>query len=96
MEAKNNEPMTKPEFETLQRKFDKMQADVKEVKDALLGNEYNKDGIIKTIDDHETRITAMENIWKNMKWLLVGLAGAGGMGITSFITRIIEILHNNH
>lgn len=97
MNNQNQEPMTRPEFETLKQGFDQLQGDLRLVKDALLGNEYNnKKGIVNTLNDHEKRLEEIEQGRLKEKWLLIGLSAGSGMGVFGLIKTIIETLHGIH
>lgn len=68
--------------------FNQLRDDVKEIKDALLGNAFKKKGIIDAVNEHTRKIEDLEEKWKRLLWIAIG-AGAGG-GISVF--KILEAL----
>ncbi len=64
-----------------------VQTDVKDMKDALLGNAFKKKGVIDAVNEHSKKIAALEQKINRFMWLAIG-AGAGG-GISVF--KIIEL-----
>ena len=67
------------QIERLSQEVAHIQGDVKEIKDALLGNEFNKGkGWSHTLSSHDTRITSIEKrLDKAMYWLMGASAGSG-------------------
>ena len=56
---------------------------VDKIETALLGDEYNKEGIIEKVSVLESRIAAIEGRVSMVKWIAVGYAAAGvGLGAT--------------
>ena len=63
----------------MQEQMNNMQQDLKEVKAALLGSEYNDVGIIGRIE----KIEDHQNKDKRYKWMI-----AGGAAVVSFLVTI--------
>tara|TARA_R110000765_G_scaffold90487_4_gene172226 strand:+ start:515 stop:709 length:195 start_codon:yes stop_codon:yes gene_type:complete len=59
----------------MQQQVNNIEQDLKEVKEALLGNEYNKDGFIKRVENIE-QYQAND---KKQKWTLAGIGLALGV-----------------
>jgi hypothetical protein len=62
--------------------------DMKDIKDCLLGNDFNKTGIIHTIAEHHQRLNMLERTLERGKWLVIGLS----MGTGGFIWEMIKYL----
>jgi len=58
----------------MQEQVNSIQSDLKEVKEALLGNEYNKRGFIDRVEELEK----YQNNDKKQKWTLAGIGLAIG------------------
>lgn len=64
---------------------------LKDVKVALLGNDFNKTGIVHTIAEHHQRLSALEKALDRGKWLVIGLSmGTGGL-IYEIIKQLLKI-----
>lgn len=58
----------------MQEQINSIETDLKEVKEALLGNEYNSRGFIKRVEDVEK----YQSNDKKQKWTLAGIGIAIG------------------
>ena len=63
-------------------------AEIKEIKDALLGSPFSGKGMIENIRDHDERIKALENIKNKVFWIAIGAGVAGGITIGKIMTLI--------
>jgi len=65
------------QIKELTDKINEQNSSIKEIKDALLGNEYNEDGgLLKRFSVLETKVTRLENTHNKLLWtgsILVGL-----------------------
>lgn len=61
--------------------------DVNEIKNALLGNEYNPDGLIKRQCNTEERLTKAEGKINKIFWTVAGISGG-----VSFIIGVITLI----
>ena len=78
------------------KEFKEMQTDVKDIKNALLGTDYNgKEGIVTMVQDHEERLTTIEKGKERQKWILVGLSMGSGVGLYETVKNILT-LFNKH
>ena len=66
----------------LSKQIEHLQKDVKEVKDALLGNEYNPNGFAKRVE----KLEEYQQKDKKHKWTLAGI----GLAIGFFIKLLIK------
>lgn len=62
--------------------------DVTEIKVALLGNEYNPNGLIKRQCNTEARVDKIENDIKRIFWTTAGISG----GVSTIIGGIVIVL----
>jgi hypothetical protein len=70
------------EVENLHGNMTTVMSDVKEIREALLGNNYTKNaGLVNTVSEHHLRLTTIEKQLEKGKWLLVGLSAGSGIGI---------------
>jgi hypothetical protein len=65
--------------------------DVSEIKSALLGNEYNPDGLIKRQCNTEERLTKAEGKIDKIFWTAAGISGgvSGLIGIVALILKFV-------
>jgi len=65
--------------------------DVSEIKNALLGNEYNPDGLIKRQCNTEERLTKAEGKIDKIFWTAAGISGgvSGLIGIVALILKFV-------
>ena len=65
--------------------------DVSEIKSALLGNEYNPDGLIKRQCNTEERLTKAEGNIDKIFWTAAGISGgvSGLIGIVALILKFV-------
>lgn len=68
--------------------WEKMQADIAEIKVALLGNEYNPEGALYQIKQNETCIRELRDSFNKMKWMAAGFGAFAGI----VINIIIQVL----
>ena len=67
-----------------------VKGDIEDIKDALLGNEFNKGhGFVKRLTDLEKSVKDIQEGALRNKWLLIGLAAGSGVGGASIIEKII-------
>jgi len=77
--------------DSIKKELSEQSVELKEIRDALLGNEFNeKNGIITQVKDHEERIEALENKWNKMIWLAIGAGIGGGITISKIISLIAQ------
>ena len=65
----------------MQEQLDKIEKDVIDIKNALLGTDYNKNGIVKRVEVVEK----YQSRDKKQKWMV-----AGGFIVISFISKYIH------
>jgi hypothetical protein len=78
------------EVRDLHENVNTLMDDVKEVKNALLGNSYNKTGIIHTIAEHHQRISIVERNLERGKWLVIGLSAGSGIGLYEVLKNLFK------
>lgn len=80
---------TMEQIDILTQEVNNIKDDVKEIKAALLGNEFTKNtGLIHTIAEHHQRLVLLERTMERGKWLVIGLS----MGTGGFIWEIIKTI----
>lgn len=78
------------QLEVLEKKVDRMEGTLNKVSEALIGNEFNKTGIIHTVAEHHVRLNAMERQLERGKWLIIGLSAGSGVGLYEIIKNLIS------
>lgn len=82
-------------LDELTKKIDTLQSEVKEIRDALLGNEfYQKKGVVERQNDHEQRILKLEKNWNKTVWFLFGVGMASGLTVGKLVSAFAEYLHS--
>lgn len=79
-------------MEHLEKQIAELNKSVNEIKTALLGNEFNKDGIVSTVNDHEERISALEqneNTQKTYINIMKFIAGVITTGVLGFLISLV-------
>lgn len=78
----------------VKEEFEELRADVKQIKEALLGSAFNQNkGFVYMLNEHEERLKKLEDRWVRMQWLLMGMSMGAGAGLASFIYKVIQIMH---
>lgn len=77
-------------FDRLEKKVDRMEGVLNDVKHALLGNEFNQTGIVHTIAEHHQRLNALERQLDRSKWIIIGLSAGSGVGIYETIKTLLS------
>jgi len=72
-------------MESTNKRLDEIEATLKDIRIALLGNQYNGDGIVKKVDTIEKRVEKLERNQAAQLWLTLGTGGLGGAGIVKLI-----------
>ena len=67
----------------MQEQINTMASDLKEVKNALLGNEFNKNGLMQRVE----KIESYQSKDKKQKWML-----AGAFVVLTFLSKFIHKL----
>lgn len=87
-----NDTIESNDLKGLNKRIDTLSNDVKEIRKAILGDDYNPEGYKKRLDKVESRLDRVEGFITKWKWILVGAIGLGGYGTLTFIQQVIEIL----
>ena len=78
-------------IDKLAERLDKIEDNVKDIKDALLGNEFTKNtGLIHSIAEHHERLNALERLVDRGKWLIIGLSATSGIGFYEILKQIFK------
>ena len=67
----------------MQQQVNEIQSDLKEVKSALLGSEFNKNGLMQRVE----KIESYQQKDKKHKWMV-----AGGFVVITFLSKFIHKL----
>ena len=67
----------------MQQQVNEIQSDLKEVKSALLGSEFNKNGLMQRVE----KIESYQQKDKKQKWMV-----AGGFVVITFLSKFIHKL----
>lgn len=86
--------MEPSELKTLNAKVDGLSKGVEEIRKAILGDEFNKNGYKHRLDALESKVEKVEDFITKWKWILAGAIGLGGYGSLTFIQQVIELLSN--
>lgn len=79
------------DYNKLAERLDKIEDNVSEIKNALLGNEYTKNsGLIHTIAEHHQRLSTLERLVERGKWLIIGLSAGSGIGIYEILKQVFK------
>ena len=78
----------KTNYEISNEALDKLQKDMSEIKVALLGNEYNPQGALVKIAEHEVAIAVIKKRINKAVWTAIG-AGTGAGGIISIAYKFL-------
>ncbi len=74
-----------------------MAANVKDIRDALLGTAFNDNqGIVSQVKDFAERIELIEQVFLKFKWVVIGLAMGAGIGAKTLIEGVVELFLNHH
>jgi intergrase/recombinase len=77
------------QYVSLVQRLDIIEDNVKEIKDALIGNEFTKDGLIHSHNQMKARLERLERRWDAIKYWVIGLALGSGVGLT----KIVDLLN---
>lgn len=81
------------ETEEIKKDVDIIRDDVKEIKDALLGNEFNQNnGVVKRLSVVETDVKELKEDKIKNKNLLLGLAMGAGIGGASMLEALVKMI----
>lgn len=74
----------------LEEKVDRIEQTVNKVSEALIGNEFNKTGLVHTVAEHHQRLNALERQLERGKWLVIGLSAGSGIGAYEIIKNLLD------
>jgi predicted outer membrane protein len=77
-------------METLDNRLEKIEKSIEDIRVSLLGNDFNKTGLIHTIQEHHQRLTALEKQLERGKWLIIGLSAGSGIGIYELLKKVLS------
>jgi len=82
---------------TLEKRLDRLEDSarqtsdaVKDIRESLLGNDFNKTGLVHTISEHHQRLNALERTLERGKWLVIGLSVGSGVGAVKIVETILK------
>jgi hypothetical protein len=79
--------------DSLVKSFTDQRAEIKEIRDALLGNDFSeKQGLVKKVSALEERVESLEKWFDRVKWFLIGLAFVGGAGFAKLVGIISNVM----
>lgn len=59
---------------------------LRQIKESLMGNDFNKTGIIHTIAEHHQRLNNLERQFDRTKYMIIGLS----MGTGGFLWEVVK------
>jgi hypothetical protein len=71
-------------------RLEKIESSIEQIRVSLLGNEFNKTGLVHTIQEHHQRLTALEKQLERGKWLIIGLSAGSGIGIYELLKKVLS------
>lgn len=88
-------------MEDINHRLEKIEKDLGRITEALLGNEFNKAGVIHSIAEHKMILVHLEKELKRVdekhekrfnmvKWIIVGLSLASGFGISELVNILMK------
>ena len=77
-------------FKALEDKINSMEATLNKVSEALIGNEFNKTGIVHTVAEHHQRLSTLEKQLDRGKWLVIGLSAGSGIGVYEIVQKLLH------
>jgi tetrahydromethanopterin S-methyltransferase subunit G len=80
------------DLKSLNKRIDDLSKGMTEIRNAILGDDFNPVGYQKRLDKIEIRLDSVEDFITKWKWILVGSIGLGGYGSLTFIQQIIELI----
>lgn len=78
------------QLQKLEEKVDRIEVSLHKVSEALIGNEFNKTGLVHTVAEHHQRLNALERQIERGKWLIIGLSAGTGIGAYEIIKNIFK------
>jgi hypothetical protein len=79
------------ELKELREQVDDLVDDVKDIKKAILGDDFNPTGYTKRLDNIETRLDNVEDFIMKWKWIVVGAIAFAGYGGITMTQNIIQL-----
>ena len=76
------------ELQSTNKRLENIESSLDEIRTALLGNDFNKVGIIHTIAEHQQRLNTLEKQLERYKWLIIGLSAGSGIGIWEILKQV--------
>jgi hypothetical protein len=80
------------EIKQLKAEFEGLRDDVKDIKDALIGNKFVSTGLINQFGTLLTRVDALEKWRSKYTNILVGLSIGSGFGLAQFFKVLYAFL----
>lgn len=77
-------------MESTNKRLEEIEATLKDIRTALLGNQYNGDGIVKKVDTIEKRVEKLEKYNAAQMWFFLGAGGLGGAGLVKFFEYFLK------
>lgn len=84
--------METQQLKELNNRIDVLSKSVDEIRNAILGDDFNPIGYQKRMDNVENRLGNVEDFIKKWKWILAGALGLGGYGGLTFIEQVIDLV----
>ena len=79
------------QVEELSHRFEQVEEDVKEMKDALLGTKFNKnEGMVATVSNHEARLSSIEKRMDRAMYWLMGASAGSGIAVYKIFESLIN------
>lgn len=86
--------MEATELQKLKKQIDELTDGVKEIKKAILGDEFNPIGYKERLKDIEMRLENVEDFITKWKWIIVGAIAFAGYGGVTFVETVIELINH--
>ncbi len=74
----------------LNSRLEEIETSLNEIKTALLGNKFNKDGYISKIDGLDKRVERLEKAQQAQLWFFLGSGMVGGAGLVKVLEHFFK------
>ena len=88
----NFKPLHNITMEDINQQITQLRLSLQDIREALLGNDFNKDGLVGVVQDHEARLKTLESQERTMKVyenIMKFIAGVITTGVLGFLLSLL-------